>query len=79
MSMKKRKQIKVSNDKNRQFDQRMSFFDLPLDEITAVLESIRDSASIEDMASTMDQKLKQISSSYRNGDFQIVIDELPKK
>lgn len=79
MSKKARKQIKVDNNRSGRFDQQISLLDLPLDDMKAILESIRDSASAEDAASMIDQKLKQSSSAYRNGAYQIVFEEIPNK
>lgn len=79
MKKKKRRQIKVDNNKHGQFNNQISLWDLPLDDIKAILESIHECASVEDASSAIDQKLKKSSSAYRSGEYQIVFEELPHK
>lgn len=76
---KSRSRRKVDNNKNGRFDTQISLFDLPLDDIKAILESVYSSASPEEAASALDQKLNQSSSSYRKGDYRIVFEELSDK
>ncbi len=66
----------MNNNKSGKFDNRISLFDLPLDDIIEILESVYCSTSAEDAALTIDQKLKRSSSTYRNGHYQIVIEDL---
>lgn len=64
-----------------QFDgsDEMSLFDLPLDDIKVILQSIKDSDTVEEATATIDQKLKQTSSAYRNGEYHIAFEEIPEE
>ena len=54
-------------------------FDLPLDDIKTIMQSIMDSDTIEEATAAIDQKLKQTSNAYRNGEYRIAFEELPDK
>lgn len=82
LNLKRGKEIRVSNDEHGQFNKQTRLTDLPFDDMKAILDSLKATqgcTSIEDAASIIDQKLKQSSSSYRNGDYQIVITELSER